>query len=566
MNSVMYYVYTMRLDTIKKTVNGKTYTSHLLRHAYRDNGRVRHRTIANLSHCSPQEIEAIRFALKQKGVVQKSPASSDDVRIQQGLSIGALFTVFTVAKRLGIVGALGNSQPAKQALWQIIARVLDQGSRLSAVRLASSHAACDVLGLQSFDENDLYLNLDWLCTQQASIEDRLYRASRVDGKSQLFLYDVTSSDLEGSQNQLAAFGYNRDGKKSKRQIVVGLLCDQDGYPLSIEAFKGNTCDTSTFASQIRKVADRFGGGDVTLVGDRGMIKGPQIEAIHAEKGAMHYITAITKPQIESLLKSGLFQADLFDETLAEVTDEATSVRYVLRRNPHRADELTASRQEKSRVVEKMLSEQNKYLVEHPRAGVKVALARVKTKISKLRLSTWLTASSKRRTLSLIRDEDALNEVAKLDGCYCLKTDLTPKMADKELVHARYKSLSQVEWAFRTCKTSHLEMRPVFVRKESRTRGHALVVMLAYRIEMELRRSWTSLNVTVAEGLAELSSLCMNEVTILDLPTINQIPEPRPSVQNLLNAADIKIPDALPYSGTKVYTKKKLADERKPVLA
>jgi len=312
------------------------------------------------------------------------------------------------------------------------------------------------------------------------------------------------------------------------------------------------------------VADRFGGGEVTLVGDRGMIKGPQIEAIHAEKGTMHHITAITKPQIESLLKSGLFQTDLFDETLAEVTDEATSVRYVLRRNPHRADELTASRQEKSRVVEKMLSEQNKYLVEHPRAGIKAAVARLKAKISKLRLSTWLTASSKKRTLSLTRDEDALNEVAKLDGCYCLKTDLTPKMADKELVHARYKSLSQVEWAFRTCKTSHLEMRPVFVRKESRTRGHALVVMLAYRIEMELRRSWTSLNVTVAEGLAELSSLCMNEVTILDLPTLNQIPEPRPSVQNLLNAADIKIPDALPYSGTKVYTKKKLADERKPL--
>jgi len=191
----------MRLDTIKKTVNGKTYTSHLLRHAYRDNGRVRHRTIANLSRCSSQEIEAIRFALKQKGGIQQGPAGSDDVRIQQGLSIGALFTVSTVAKRLGIVQALGNSQHAKQALWQVIARVLDQGSRLSAVRLASSHAACDVLGLQSFDENDLYLNLDWLCTEQASIEDRLYRTSRVDGKSQLFLYDVTSSYLEGSQNQ-----------------------------------------------------------------------------------------------------------------------------------------------------------------------------------------------------------------------------------------------------------------------------------------------------------------------------------------------------------------------------
>lgn len=556
----------MRLDSIKKTVNGKTYTSHLLREAYRDHGIVRHRTIANLSSCSDQEIEAIRLALKHKGDLQQLTACKEDLGIQQGLSIGALFTVFTVAKRLGIAQALGNSEPARQALWQVIARVLDQGSRLSAVRLASTHAACDVLGLQPFDEDDLYLNLDWLCTQQASIEDRLYRTGRVAGKSQLFLYDVTSSYLEGTDNHFAAFGYNRDGKKSKRQIVIGLLCDRDGYPLSIEIFAGNTPDTATLASQIRKVADRFGGGEVTLVGDRGMIKGPQIDAIQAEQAKLHYITAITKPQIESLMKGGLFQRDLFDETLAEVTDEATSVRYVLRRNPHRADELAASRQMKYRSVETMLADQNKYLTEHPKAVVKAAVARLNAKICKLRLSTWLTVSSKKRILSLTRDEDELSELAKLDGCYCLKTDLTAKMADKELVHERYKSLSQVEWAFRTCKTSHLEMRPIFVRKESRTRGHALVVMLAYRIEMELRRYWTSLNVTVAEGLAELSSLCMLEVRINESTIINQIPTPRSSIQDLLTAADIKIPDALPYTGAKVYTKKKLTDERQPVSA
>lgn len=302
------------------------------------------------------------------------------------------------------------------------------------------------------------------------------------------------------------------------------------------------------------------------MGDRGMIKGPQIDAIQAEQAKLHYITAITKPQIESLMKGGLFQRDLFDETLAEVTDEATSVRYVLRRNPHRADELAASRQMKYRSVETMLADQNKYLTEHPKAVVKAAVARLNAKICKLRLSTWLTVSSKKRILSLTRDEDELSELAKLDGCYCLKTDLTAKMADKELVHERYKSLSQVEWAFRTCKTSHLEMRPIFVRKESRTRGHALVVMLAYRIEMELRRYWTSLNVTVAEGLAELSSLCMLEVRINESTIINQIPTPRSSIQDLLTAADIKIPDALPYTGAKVYTKKKLTDERQPVSA
>ena len=563
---IAYYVYTMRLDSITKTVNGKTYTSHLLRQAYRDNGKVRHRTIANLSSCTDEEIQAIRLALQHKGDLQTLASVRDDLNIQQGLSIGALFTVFTVAKRLGIVQALGNSQPAKQALWQIIARVLDQGSRLSAVRLASTHAACDVLGLKPFDEDDLYLNLDWLCDQQASIEDRLFRFKRSQNTSQLFLYDVTSSYLEGTDNHFSAFGYNRDGKKSKRQIVIGLLCDRDGYPLSIEVFAGNTSDTATFASQIRKVADRFGGGEVTLVGDRGMIKGPQIKAIQNEKGGLHFITAITKPQIESLLKSGVIQLELFDESLAEVTDTAQCVRYVLRRNPRRAEELAAARQDKCRSIEAVLEKQNKYLSEHPRARVEAAVGRVNAKIAKLRLTTWLSVSSENRVLSLTRDEEALNELAKLDGCYCLKTDLTAEVADKELVHERYKSLSQVEWAFRTCKTSHLELRPVYVRKEARTRGHALVVMLAYRIEMELRQCWAALDMTVAEGLAELSSLCMLEVTITGMATVNQVPTPRASIQSLLDSADIKIPEALPYTGAKVYTKKKLTEERKPVPA
>ncbi len=551
----------MRLDSIKKTANGKTYVSHLLRQAYRDNGRVRHRTIANLSRCSTEEIEAIRLALRHKGDLTQLASLKDDLCIQQGLSVGAVFALSTLARRLGIDRALGNSQDARQALWQVLARVIDQGSRLSAVRLAGTHAACDVLGLESFDEDDLYGNLDWLDENQAAIEDRLFRVRHPDGQAQLFLYDVTSSYLEGSENELAAFGYNRDGKNGKRQIVIGLLCDKTGWPLSVEVFAGNTPDTSTFASQVRKVADRFGGGAVTFVGDRGMIKGPQIDALQAEDGEFRYITAITKPQIESLLTQGLFQLELFDEEVAEVRDEAAGVRYVLRRNPQRVSEMAATREDKRRAVEKLVSQQNVYLGEHPRARVDVAVRRVKQKIEKLRLSAWLSVSSEGRTLSLVRDEDTLAEVTKLDGCYCLKTDLDSQTAPKELVHDRYKSLAAVEWAFRTCKT-HLQVRPVYVRKKSRTRGHVFVVMLAYQIVMELAKCWRDLDLTVAEGVSELSSLCMTEVTIRDETTINQIPTPRPSVKSLLEAADVIVPQALPYTGTRVYTKKKLVEERK----
>src|SRR3990172_8640395 len=216
----------MRLDIIHKTVNGKTYTSHLLRHAYRDRGKVRHRTIANLTGYPEAEIAAIRLALEHKGDLTQLASLRENLVLKQGLSVGAVFALDAVAKRLGLHDALGHSQEAKRALWQVLARVIDQGSRLSAVRLAASHAACDVLGLDAFDEDDLYANLDWLSENQSVIEQRLLKGMRRREEPGLFLYDVTSSYLEGTQNELSAFGYNRDGKKGKRQIVIGLLCDE----------------------------------------------------------------------------------------------------------------------------------------------------------------------------------------------------------------------------------------------------------------------------------------------------------------------------------------------------
>ena len=200
---------------------------------------------------------------------------------------------------------------------------------MSAVRLAGNHAACDVLDLEAFNEDDLYANLDWLCEKQEVIEKRLFKRLENENQDGVFLYDVTSSYLEGMENELSAFGYNRDGKKGKKQIVIGLLCNGNGEPLSVEVFEGNTQDPKTFASQIHKAAERFGARDVTFVGDRGMIKSQQIEDL-GERG-FHYITAITKPQIEALLRQDVLQMELFDEDLAEIeTDE--NIRFVLRRN------------------------------------------------------------------------------------------------------------------------------------------------------------------------------------------------------------------------------------------
>ena len=521
-----------------RSKSGKAYTRQLLRESYRENGKVKHRTIANLSKCKPEEIEAIRLALKHKGelpklIERRGIEGRGDLKWEQGLSIGAVWTVFQLAKELGIVRALGSTRQGKLALWQVMARVIDQGSRLSAVRLAGAHAACDVLTLGRFHEDHLYENLDWLCQRQADIERRLFQARypKRGEQPRLFLYDVTSSYFEGTQNELAAFGYNRDGKRGKRQIVIGLLCDAAGVPVSIEVFKGNTSDPKTFLPQVRKSAERFGVKEVTFVGDRGMIKSPQIDALPE---GCHFITAITKPQIEKLLKTGVFPMELFDQDLAEVTTDA-GVRYVLRRNPFRADELAAGRSDKRMSVNKLIENRNAYLAEHPRAKVEVALRKVTEKLERLKLDGWLSARASGRTLTLEEDAEALAELAKLDGCYVLKTDLTPEQADRRTVHDRYKDLAQVEWAFRTSKTAHLECRPIHVRLATRTRGHVLVVMLAYRIVAELRRRWQTLDVTVEEGLGQLASLCSVTMIARDRPTCQTIPKPRPEIRRLLAA-------------------------------
>jgi len=536
--------------------NGKSYESIYLRESYRDGVHVRKRDIANLTHCDPQEVAAIEMALKYKGDLSQL-GSLDNIQLRQGLSVGAVRTAYEVARRLGIDTALGHDFPGQLALWQVLARVLDQGSRLSAVRLAQVHAACDVIGIRrGFDENDLYTNLGWLDQQQQIIEDRLF-VRRKGQKPELFLYDVTSSYLEGQDNALGAYGYNRDGKKGKKQIIIGLLCDEHGEPVSTEVFRGNTQDPATFASQIQKASERFGCEHVTFVGDRGMIKSGQIRDL-AEAG-FHYITAITKPQIRTLLKAGVLQMDLFDSEVCEANHQG--VRYVLRRNPLRAGELSASRADKKASVERLRDTLNSYLTEHPRAKPSTAQRTVCAKISQLKLDPWLAVEVEARSLKLTVNQPALDEVSQLDGCYVLKTDLPAKAATTQVIHDRYKDLAEVEQSFRNCKTAHLETRPIYVRTAEHTRGHVLVVMLAYLIRRDLSQAWTSLDLTVEEGLHQLQTLCSTEISIAGGGSCLRIPEPSQASLLLLKALHIQLPKPLPHLETRVVTRRKLPQRR-----
>jgi hypothetical protein len=548
----------MFLDSSVTRLNGKSYARHLLRETYREDGKVKHRTLANLTHCKPEEVEAIRLALKHKGDLGRILASAVEggPELKQGPSVGAVWVLAQLARELGVVAALGSSRQGKLALWQVIARVLDQGSRLSAVRLAGGHAVGAALGTIGFDEDDLYANLDWLADHQADIESRLFAQRDAASAPDLFLYDVTSTYLEGEHNAFAAFG---DRKSGKRQIVIGLLADADGRPLSIEVFPGNTSDVKTFSSQLNKAASRFGAERVTLVGDRGMIKAPQ----RAEIGAagFHYITAITKVQIDALIAAGVVQMDLFEETLAEV-EGLDDERHVLRRNPARAGELAASRADKLKTLQAAAEAADGYLNEHPRAAAKTQLARLRAKSKTLRLDKFIQLAEQQRRLVVTVDQAALTEAARLDGCYALRTDLPKTFVAKEIVHDRYKDLAQVEWAFRDSKTVQLEMRPVYLRDGNRTRGHALVVMLVYLLTRALRQRWRDIDLTVQEGLDRLASLCLVEVIIGGRPAYHQIPTPRDDVRRLFEAADVAVPAALPLAPASVATKQTLQQRRK----
>jgi len=539
--------------------NGKSYQSVYLRESYRDGAHVRKRDIANLTHCDPKEIAAIELALQFKGDLA-ALGSLDKVRLSQGLSLGAVWCLFEIARRLGIDQALGHGFDAQLALWQILARVLEQGSRLSAVRLAQVHAACDVLGIQrGFDENDLYTNLTWLSTHQEAIEKRLFAKRRGTLKPELFLYDVTSSYLEGEDNAYAAYGYNRDGKKGKKQIVIGLLCDEQGAPISTEVFRGNTQDPKTFAAQVKKASERFGCERVTFVGDRGMIKSGQVEDL--SQAGFHYITAITKPQIDTLMEARLIQMELFAAEVCEV--EREGVRYVLRRNPIRAEQLAASRADKQASAERLRQDRNRYLEKHPRAKVATAEKALRAKTAQLKIEAWLTVQTEGRALKLTANQPALEEASRLDGCYVIKTDLPASVASMQVVHDRYKELTVVEQAFRTCKTAHLETRPIYVRTAEHTRGHVLAVMLAYLIRRELSRAWTSLDITVEEGLHQLQTLCSMEVKVEGGGSCLRIPAPSPAAAALLQALKVHLPEALPHTDAPVVTRKKLPERRKP---
>ncbi len=547
----------MRIDYITRKHKGKQYTAILLRHAYRDNGKVRHKTLLNLTHYPTEDIEAMQIALQHKSKLDLL-ANFSEMEITTLKSVGATYLLHHVASELMITRALGDSRFGRIILWEVISRLIEPTSKLGSVRLAMQHSVLETLNMEAFNEDHIYDALTWLDENQGKIEKRLFDA-RSNTVNSLLLYDVTSSYFEGKKNELAESGYNLDKKKGKKQIVIGLLTDEQGIPVSVQVYKGNTQDVATLNDQIEKTCKVFGVSSVVFVGDKGMIKTKGQEAL--TQSGFNYITGITRPQIETLLKSGVLQMSLFDSEIKEITDIDNNTRYILRRNPIRAQELEANNKAKLDSLQVFVEEKNLYLENHPRAKSQKALEKVDAKARKLNIAKWLDISLEGRKISVSIMQEQLREASRLDGCYVIKSDVKQTRMDAQAIHDRYKDLSKVEHAFRDSKTQYLEVRPIFLRKKENTRAHVFIVMLSYMINQQLEKYWSNLDISVKEGVDKLSKICLQKVMIRN-KAFYIIPEPDAQAKQLLDQAKVKLPKTLRPKEYEVYTKIKLQKNRK----
>jgi len=527
---------------VARIPNRKSRPTILLRESYREGGKVKTRTIANLTKWPPERIAAMERLCKG----EFDGWTGGDVT--SGEVFGGLFALKHLADQVGITRVLGTAAEGRLALFLTLARIAHGGSRLSAVRWAGQHAVSDVLGIEGFDEDDLYAALDWLAGQQERIERELYQdhVKRHGKPPALVLYDVTSSYFEGECNELGQYGYNRDGKKGKLQIVIGLLTAEDGDPLAVRVFEGNTADPATVAEQITILKERFGVAEVVMVGDRGMIKAKGKGALSAE--GFRYITALTDAQVRTLLRQGVLQPDLFDTHLCEA--EHGGKRLVVRRNDAVRVREGRRREDKLRQLQEKVNERNTFVTKSKRSSAEKGLATLQRWVKSHKLGKFVTLALEERAIVCTVDEAAKAEDALLDGCYILETDVPKDLMDAATVDGRYRDLQKVERNFRTVKTTFLEIRPIFVRKANRTKAHVFVAMLALKItrqfEDSLRKAFGAIGeedeaITPDDALLALGRLTYLYTTDRDGERHARLPRPDPHQIKILNALGLSIP-------------------------
>ena len=475
---------------VERVPNRSSPPAVLLRESYREDGRIKKRTLANLSKLPHEAVEAVRRVLRGEPLVNPQDAFT----LVRSLPHGHVAAVAGTLKQLGlhtlIAGSASRARDLVVAL--VVARVIDAQSKLATARALTPESAVSTLGevltLGAVDQHELYAAMDWLVGRQEAIEQRL--AQRHLREHTLVLYDLTSSYVEGTHCPLAKRGHSRDRKKGTLQIVFGLLCTGAGCPVAVEVFEGSTSDPRTVASQVAKLRQRFGLARVVLVGDRGMLTAARIREDLQGIDGLHWVTTLRAPTIRKLVATGTVTPSLFDERdLAEVTsDEFPGERLIVCRNPLLAAERQRKRQALLAATEKELAPiaTATRRKNNPLRGAAAIGVRVGKVIDHYKVAKHFITTITDDTFTYRRDQDKIAAEEQLDGLYIVRSNVEPDQFDATQTVRAYKDLAKVERAFRSLKSVDLKVRPLHHRRADRVRAHVLLCMLAYYVEWHMR--------------------------------------------------------------------------------
>jgi Transposase DDE domain len=465
----------------------------LLREGYREAGKTKNRTLANLSSWPTERIELLRAVLRGDRLLPATEA----MQIVRALPHGHVLAALTTARRIELDALLPRRAPQRKrdlALALIIARLLDPAAKLATARrldpATASHSLGEMLALGSITAREVYVTLDWLGSEQSFIEATLARRHLKNGA--LLLYDVTSTYLEGRCCELARYGYSRDHRRDRPQLVIGLLCASNGCPVAVEVFEGNTADPMTLSAQINKLKQRFKLHRVVMVGDRGLLTEARITETLRPAG-LDWITALRAPAIKALAaEGGPLQLSLFDHRdMAEITSpDYPGERLVVCRNPLLAEERARKRGDLLAATERDLAriQARAQRARNPLRGAAAIGQALGAVFGQRKVAKHFDTTITDDTFSFTRNHAAIAAEAALDGIYVVRTNLPAAQSDAAATVRAYKSLAAVEHAFRSLKTVDLELRPVFHWTAPRVRAHVLLCMLAYYLEWHMRQS------------------------------------------------------------------------------
>lgn len=482
----------MHVATTRRQHKDKVYETHLLRRSYREDGKVKNVTLANLSHLPAATIAAIRESLAGKTLVE----AGSGWEIERSLPHGHVGAAWAMADKLGLAKLLGPACAERDVvLALVVARAVRPASKLATTRWWQSTTLADDLCVGDASADDVYGAMDWLVDRQAGIEAALARRHLKAGGR--VLYDLSSSWMEGTHCPLAARGYSRDGKAGKAQIEYGLTCCPEGRPVAVEVFAGNTGDPTAFISAAATVKERFGLADVVMTGDRGMITAARIEALR-EVGGLGWITSLRAPAIRALAEDGVLQMSLFDETnLAEITEhpDYPDERLVACRNPALAV-LRARKRDLLLTATEIDLAAIKTAVERSRRPLrgadKIGLRAGKV-VNAHKMAKHFELTITDTSFSFARKGDQISAEAALDGIYVVRASAphNANVSPDELVGA-YKDLKFNEAGFRSLKAIDLDLRPIYHYSETRVRAHVFICMLALYLVWHLREAWKPL--------------------------------------------------------------------------